>query len=333
MNRAVYLSALLFSMLVIYCGTDYTEEGKKAYNNGNYSDAIKYFTMAKKADSTIHEYDEMLSSSYFRRGQELYKTTRNLKAFSANFLEGKKLLPANPSQEFTRQYVKVYVELASAYAMAKGKNEEEKDNNFDQALSAVKEAIAIDSTYAPAESLLVSLKEEHFQGLIDKAKELYNKAGRTRNYDLYFSAEYYLKEAEKFEKNNPQIKNLLQQITRQTLPVLNYREDISMAVAGITRERKALVMNVSIKNYSDKAVNLLVSNFTLVDTDGNNYYINEQEMKKRELFGETCIADTILNGAHPMETGLLAFNAPKEIEIDYIAYQLNGSKSVRKYFR
>jgi len=333
MNRAVYLSALLFSMMVVYCGTDYAEEGRKAYNNGNYSDAIKYFTMAKKADSTIHEVDEMLSSSYFRRGQELYKTTRNLKAFSANFLEGKKFLPANLSQKFTRQYVKVYVELASAYAMTKGKNEEENDNNFDQALSAVKEAIALDSTYAPAESLLVSLKEEHFQGLIDKAKDLYNKAGRTRNYDLYFSAEYYLKEAEKFEKNNSQIKNLLQQITRQTLPVHNYREDISMAVAGITRERKALVMNVSIKNYSDKTVNLLVSNFTLVDTDGNNYFINEQEMKKREMFGEACIADTILNSAHPMETGLLAFDAPKEIEIEYIAYQLNGSKSVRKYFR
>jgi len=317
----------------MYCGTDYAEEGRKAYNNGNYSDAIKYLNLAMKADSTSDEFDEMISLSYFKRGQELYKTTRNLKAFNANFFEGKKFLPAQPSQEFTRQYVQIYVELASAYATAKGKNEQERDDNFDQALSAVKEAIAIDSTYTPAESLLVSLKEEHFQGLIDKAKELFNKAGRTRNYDLYFSAEYYLKEAEKFEKNNQQINTLLQQITRQTLPVLNYREDISMAVAGITRERKALVMNVSIKNYSEKPVNLMVKKFILVDTDGNNYYINEQEMKKRELFGETCIADTILNGSHPMETGLIAFDAPKEIEIEYIAYQLNGSKTVRKYFR
>ena len=333
MKRAVILSVVLLCIMVISCGTDYAEEGRKAYNTGNYSEAIKFLEMAIKEDSTNHTFDEMISLSYFNRGQELYKTTRNVKAFSANFSEGKKFLPANPSETFTRQYVKIYVSLASAYAAVKGKNEEEKDYYFDQALSTVKEAITMDSTYLPAESLLVALKEEHFQGLIDKGNDLYNKARRTKNYDLFYSAEYYLKEAQKFEADNAQINNLLQKITIQTLPVLNYRDDLSIAVAGVTRERKALVMNVSIKNYSNKPLNLLVNNFTLVDTDGNNYYINEHEMKKRMLFGESCIADTILNGSHPMESGLIAFDAPQEVEIKYISYQIDKHKSARKFFR
>ena len=333
MKKAVYLAVLMICVILFSCGQDYAAEGTKAFQNGNYSDAIKFLTKALQEDSTNQAYNEMISLSYFSRGEELYKSTRNLKSFSGNFVEGQKFIPTDPSEAFNRQYAGFYVNLASAYASVRTKTEEEKDYYFDQALTSVKNVLLLDSTNTAAESLLVSLKDSHFQGLIDKGRDFYNKARRTKNYDLYFSAEYYLKEAQAFEADNTQINDLLKKITAQTLPVLNYREDVSIAVAGITRERKALIMNLSIKNYTNSMVKLLLNNFSLVDIRGQSYNVNQHEMKKRELFGETCIADTILTANHPMATGLIAFDAPQEVEIEYVNYQISSQKSARKYFR
>jgi hypothetical protein len=333
MKKVILLVFIFCGMMIFSCGKDFAAEGMEAYNDGNYSDAIKLLSQALAEDSTNLAFKEKVCLSYFYRGEELYLTTKNVKTFSANFTEGQKFLPANPTDAFIKEYANQYVKLASAYASVKVKTEEEKDYYFDQALTTVKEVINLDSSNTEAQNLIVSLKESHFQGLIDKGKDLYNKARRTKNYDLFFSAEYYLKEAKKFEANNPQINDLLQKITAQTLPALNYREEVSIAVAGITHERKALIMNLSIKNYSEKPVNLLINNFTLVDTQGKDYFVNEHEMKKRELFGETCISDTILNNSHPMETGLIAFDVPDGVKIKYVNYQLNPQKSARKYFQ
>ena len=327
-----YMLLVILSYFLLYCGADYAAEGTMAFVKKDYSETIRLLTLAQREDSTNHSYNEKICISYLYRGEELYVRTRNLKAFDGNFKKAQGYLPAKPSKEFEKIYCDMHVSLAKAYITSKASSKDEKELNIEQGLNAVKAALTIDSTNVIADSLLVSLKNDHFQGLIDKGKNLYNKARRTRNPDLYFTAEYYLKEAQIFESDNQQINSLLQKITQQTLPVLNYREGISMAIAGVTRERKAIIMNLSIKNYTSIPMNLVLENFTLVDNQGEVYQVNEHEMRKRELFGEECLADTVLNSSNPGLSGIIAFDAPTDIKIAYVNYKIGQNRVSRKYF-
>lgn len=327
-----YPVLIILAISAIYCGSDLIEEGKKAYSEGDYTQAIRLLTEAQKDDSTNRSYNDIIFLSYLYRGEELYHKTSNVDAFEGNFEKAKEYLPANPTVEFKVKYSKMLLSLAKAYYKDKPGTDLEKEENFESAFSRVKQAIILDSTNSSADSMLAQLKIDHFQGLVDKGENLYNKAGRTGNADLYYTAEYYLKEALEFEPENQKILNLLNKIVQKTLPVLNYREDVSLAVAGLTRERKAISMTLSVKNYTNKPVSINLTNFKLVDREGNSYNVSEDEMQKIELFGETCIKNSILNQANPSIEGVIAFDAPKDAKLAYINYRINNSKFARKYF-
>ena len=332
MKQFKYYIFLAGCLLVIQCGVDVVEEGKKAYADGDYSQAIKRLTEAREKDSTNTIINEMIFLSYLYRGEELFKRTNNVDALVGNFELASKYLPQEPTVHFNKMYSKKLLSLANAYLSARAATEEEKDLFFDKAVNIVKQSLYIDSTNTVADSLLDKMKNDHFQNLIDKGKNLYDKARRTGNADLYFTAEYYLKEAMQFETDNTQIYNLMQKIRRKTLPVLNYREDVSLAVAGIKRERKAVVMTLSIKNYTSQPISLLLNNLKLVGRNGSSYRIHEEEIKKRELFGETAIKNSVLNIDNPSTLGIIAFDAPRDIKIAYIQYQIDKKRFARKYF-
>jgi hypothetical protein len=333
MKYLQYILFILFTLFLINCGTDYAEEGKKAFENDDYSEAIKLLNLALKEDTTNHSYNEMICISYLKRGKELFERTRNLKALDGNFEEAKKYIPENKSQQFEDFYVEMHVYLAEAYIKTRAANEDERETYFENALNAVQSALELDSSNIKADSLLIALKELNFQRLIDKGQSLYNKARRTRNPDLYFMAEYYLKEARKFEATNATINGLLSKITQNTLPVLNYREGISLAISGVTRERKGIIMNLSIKNYTTKMFKMSLDKFILVDTEGQNYPVDRREMRKRELFGETCLADTVLNSSNPSASGIIAFDAPSDIDILSVNYKIDSKRTAKKFFR
>jgi len=332
MRFLTYFLLMILTISLIHCGADLVEEGKKAYSAGDYTQAIKLLTQAQKEDSTNRSYDDMIFLAYLYRGEEIYQKTRNLDAFKGNFQKSKKYLPEIPSDELKKIYSSMTLKLAIAFYNTKGRTEAENDYNFDSSLQLVKQALTIDSTNTSADSMLAELKTAHFQGLIDKGENLYKKAGRTRNADLYFTAEYYLKEALQFEPDNQKILVLLNNIVAKTLPVLNYREGISMAVAGLKPERKSISMTLSIKNYTDKPVSFNLNNVSLVDKDGNTYNVSEEEMKKIELFGETCITNGTLNETNPSLEGIIAFDAPPDVKIAYIESRMSHNNTVRKYF-
>ena len=316
----------------MHCGVDLFEEGKKAFAAGDYTQTINLLTKAQKEDSTNRSYDEIIFLAYLYRGEEVYNKTRNVKAFDGNLRKAKKYLPQDYSADFKSQYGRMLLSLAKAYYGAKPETEIEKEAYFENALHLVQEVMKLDSTNNSADSMLAVLKTDHFQELIDKGEKLYKKAGRTGNADLYFTAEYYLKEAQSFEPDNSKIQNLLNKIVQKTLPVLNYREEVSMAVAGINRERKAIIMTISIKNYTNKPVPLSINQFNLVDKGGTKYTVNEEEMKKIELFGESCIKNTVLDQTNPATKGLIAFSAPTNANLAYVNYQTNNGRVIRKYF-
>ena len=326
------LSLIILVFSSFYCGVDLVEEGRKSFSNGDYTQAINYLTEAQKEDSIDRSNDNLIFLAYLYRGEELYQKTRNVKAFEGNFTEAQKYYPQNPTAEFNNKFVTMILSLANAYHETKPRNAEEQELYFENALKRVKQALVLDTTNTAADSMLALLKTEQFQNLVDKGENYFNRAGKTGNADLYFTAKYYLKEALEFEPDNKKINNLLEKIVQKTLPVLNYREGVSMAVAGFSRERKAIIMTISIKNYTTDPVSLNLNNFNLVDNDGNKFYVNEDEMKKRELFGEACIKNTILNQNNPSIEGIIAFNAPSDVNLDYINYTIDRTNFSRKYF-
>jgi len=332
-RRFTYLIAVVLAFSSIYCGEDLVEKGKKAYSDGDYTQAIKILTEAQKENPIDHTFDHLICLAYLYRGEELYQTTRNLKAFNGNFDKARNFLPINPTEKFNKEYATMLLSMAKAYYSAKPRNEEEKELYHEYTLDWVKQAMAIDSTNNDADSMLAQLKVDSFQSLVDQGEGLYKKAGRTGNADLYFKAEYYLKEAREFEPDNKKINSLLSKIVQKTLPVLNYRDDVSLAIGGFSRERKAIIMTLSIKNYTAKSLSLNLTNFKLVDIEGNKYDVNEDEMRKKELFGEICIKNAVLNQENPSVKGIIAFTAPKDIKMAYVNYQLSSNKFVRKYFQ
>jgi alkyl sulfatase BDS1-like metallo-beta-lactamase superfamily hydrolase len=274
----------------------------------------------------------MICLSYLNRGEELYKKTNNLEAFSGNFDKGNNYFPKYPSSEFKNKYSNILVTLANAHLNTRVKSETEKEAHFEKAVDLVRKAIFLDTTNTSAKELMAQLKQDYFQSLIDKGKKYYSKAGKTKNADLYFTAEYYLKDAQKFEADNAEIQSYLNKIKQKTLPVLNYREGVSLAIGGISRERKAIIIKIIIKNYTAQSVNIRLENFKLVDLKGNIYRYYEQEMQNRELFGETLVSNTKLTAANPSMSGIIAFEAPKDVKLNFLECKIDAKKSAKKYF-
>jgi len=163
MRPLTFFILIILTLSSIFCGVDLIEEGKKAFLNGDYTQAINFLSEAQEEDSSNHTYNDLICLAYLYRGEELYNKTRNVKAFDGNFAEAKKYLPHHPTLEFNKKFGKMLLSLARAYHTTKPKNDEEKEFNFENAVKRVKQAIAIDSTNQDAHSMLAQLKKDHFQ--------------------------------------------------------------------------------------------------------------------------------------------------------------------------
>ena len=125
MKRLQFFIFFLGCLFAFQCGSDPAEEGRKLFENGDYTQAIKLLTEAKQEDSTNKAIDEMICLAYLYRGEELFEKTKNVKAFNGNFEQANNYLPKEPSAEFTRQYNELQLALANAYLNTKAKNQEE----------------------------------------------------------------------------------------------------------------------------------------------------------------------------------------------------------------
>ena len=222
--------------------------------------------------------------------------------------------------------------IGQAYNAAKPKNDGEKEDFFSKAVNSLKESLIQDSTNTEAATLLSEIKQNKFQGLIDKGKEFYQKGVNTGNVNYYFTAEYYLKQAMEFESANKEILTYLKKVEKKTLSVLNYRDGLSIAILKREYQKDDLVIYIAIRNYLNEKVDLNLSNFKLVDKNGESHTIYAKGMKVQELFGLKVLPDTTLSSNHPEIDGILVFNLPEKPELAYLSYQIKKNQEARKYF-
>lgn len=223
-------------------------------------------------------------------------------------------------------------ELGKAYSVSKPKNELEEDEYYTNSLNMLYEAIYLDSTNQEAADLVVKIKDKNFNKLLDTANKYYDRATKTGKVDLVLTSEYYLKQAAEYKPNDPGVVNLFKKIKKKTLAVLNYRDGISIAVAKYGPEKDGIVMNLTIKNYLAKPVNLELGKLMLIARDGTPYGIDEEAMRVRDLFGESVMKNVTLDDNNPYTDGKIVFDAPQDTKIAYLSYRIGRRQESRKYF-
>ncbi|MCK5032204.1 MAG: hypothetical protein KAS18_01190 [Calditrichia bacterium] len=333
MKNFQFILSAIISILLLHCGSpDFEAEAEKAMQNANYSEALKLWEKAKQQENYDESNNQKIALAYMLKGQELYNKTRNVRSFVGNFEIGQSFIPEETTPEFKKQYSQILFSLGKAYNTAKPKNTVEKEDFFSLSINRLKEALLQDSTNSEADQLLTEIKQNYFQGLIDKGKESYKKGVRTGNVNLYFTAEYYLKQAMEFESANKEILSYLKKVEAKTLSVLNYRDGLAMAVLKQEYQKDDLLIYVVIKNYLAESVSLKLSNFKLVDKTGESHSIYSKGMKVQELFGGRVLSDSTLAPNQPEIDGLLVFNLPEKPKLHYLSYQIKKNKESKKYF-
>jgi hypothetical protein len=313
-----------------YCGSDSGVEGEKAFNDANYTLAIKYFLEARKQDPVNKQnFDEKIALSYMYRGKSLYETSHNVKSFSGNFEKSLEYIPLTPSEEFKKEYSKVLFALGSAYQQTNPENEIQKDDYLNKSIQYLEDALYNDQNNSSADSLLVKIKADNFQKMLNKGNDFYTKAGKTKNSDHYITAEYYFQRAADFDIYNKEAKKMLSETRKKTLSILNNREDFAMAVADMNRQSQSLILDLTIKNYATTPVSVNVKNFELIDTNGNTHPVDENMMESK--FREKCMKNQNLAELKSAD-GIIVFTIPSNVPIDYLGYRLNEEETVKKYF-
>ncbi len=320
----------LLSLTAFNCGSDPAVEGEKAFQSANYMLAIKHYIEAKKENpDNKNAFDEKIAISYMLRGQELYNRTKNVKSFSGNFEKALDYIPDNPSADFNQQYSEVLYSIANAYMNARPENEIQKEEYLNKTLNYLEDALVNDENNSNASELLDKIKSDNFQKMLNKGKDFYSKAGRTKNNDYYINAEYYFQRAAYFDIHNKDAEKMLSKTRKKTLSILNNRDDLAMAVADMSRQSQNLILDLTIKNYATSPITLDIKNFEIVDVNGNSYKINEQMMN--EKFKDKKLKNQKLAELKLAE-GYIVFSIPKKAKIDYMGYQLSEEETAKKYF-
>lgn len=318
------------SFVTIHCGSDPAVEGDKAFESANYNLAIKHFLEARKSNPAEKQtYDEKIALSYMLKGKSLYEKSRNIKSFSGNFEKSLEYIPEEPSEYFKKEYSKVLFAMGNGYQQARPENEIQKEDYLNKSFGYLEEAIYYDENNSSADSLLAKIKADNFKKMLNKGKDFYTKAGKTKNSDHYITAEYYFQRAAYFDIHNNEAQKMLSKTRKKTLSVLNYREDFAMAVADMSRQSKSLIVDLTIKNYATSPVSIAIDNFEIVDLDGNTYPLDKNMMKtkfkgkslKNQKLAELKFAD-----------GIIVFSISSKVPIDYLGYRLNEDETIKKYF-
>ncbi len=320
----------IFSLSLFHCGGNPSEDAEAAFQSGNYKKAIQLFGEARKQDPKNQSYNEKIALSFMKRGQDFYQRNKNIQSFTGNFEKATEYIPENPSAEFKKSYSEMLFVLGEAFISSKPQNEIQKEEFLNNAITNLEEALFQDDTNVKADSLMEKIKADNFQKMLDKGKDFYQKANKQKNYDMYFSAEYYFKKAAYFDLYNEEVKKLLSATRKKTLSVLNYRDDLSLAIAESKRQKGKMILDIRIKNYLPDPVEVNIENFEVFDLEGNAYSVDTAWMSKN--LGKNGMKNTTLDQNKTFVDGIIAITIPDKIKAEYLSYKIEDSKDSRKYF-
>jgi len=323
-----YTFLLICAFLNLYCGSNPGDEAEKAFQSGNYSMALKLLLEAKAKNPQDQSLNEKITLAYMYRGQELYQKSNNIKSFSGNYDKAITYIPENPGEEFKKTYSKLLFSLAQGYVNSKPQNDIEKEDFLNKAISYMEDAMYHDQNNTSAESLLTKVKTDNFQKMLDRGKELFSQAEKQKNYDLYFTVEYYFKKANEFDIYNAEAKKLLSKTREKTLTLLNVKDDLAIAIGEYANKSGELIIVVVLRNYLTEPININLDNFVLADLEGNTYSLDKNTMDSK--YASTRLKSGNLPPGD--REGWLVYKVPAGVKLEYLGYKLDSGQVLKKYF-
>jgi hypothetical protein len=323
------ITAAIVIILFIACGSDPIVEGEKAFQAEQFTQAAKFFAEAKKKDPSNTLMDEKIALCLMRHGEKLYEKAKNIKALSGNFEKGMEKIPEKTSAEFKKEYSRLLFVLGKAYNDAKPENDIQKSEYLENTLNYLDQALYEYENNTAAEELLQSVQEANFEKMFTKGKELFEKGKKTKNFNLYLNAEYYLNQANKFASDNTEVSKLLSKVRAEAISVPNISGEMGFAIADISREPNSIILLVYLQNYLSDPATIDPKNFELMDMDGNTYPLDPETMAK--LDAKLLLKTKKIKELEVAE-GIIAFKAAKSVKLEYIGYFLDSGKNIKKYF-
>ncbi len=258
---------MLLVILLSGCSKTPVEKGDEAFAQGRYAEAIRAYLEATKEQPENPALKEKIATAYFKQGEKLFQMRKVLKAFEARVELGAKYVPEQPSEQMRKTLSQVYYALAMAYKNTPPENPYQKKTYFDKTLSYLEKAIRFDENNNEARQALQSFQNEHFQEMLDKGIDRYNK-GKVDETN-YILADYYLTNANKFKPGDPQVQKYLRLARKKALNILDPGQRIPLAITDQLKKDQYLAFYVVVHNIDLPKIAFDASNFYLISDEGS----------------------------------------------------------------
>ncbi len=323
------LSIIIIFILLYACGGSEMEQGDKSYASGNYAMAINHYLKFKKDHANDSLVSQKLALAYFQKGKELYQKSKNIKSFAGNFAKAERHVDSpQDDPAFNKTYSTLLYDLAMAYHNSSPENEVQKEQYFTNTLDYLNLALEFDDGNEQAENALQKIYDENFEAMFNKGVDLYKRARRERNNDLYTSAEYYLTRADHFNPGDPKTEEYLSKVRQKTLSILKNSGPVSFCVVGYKKEKGYFLTDITASNFSRNTMEIDPRLFQLELDDGSLITIDDQ---KTADFNNALTEKKSIE-PRKMLDGVLAFKIPARTKVLAMIYTNHDGQQVRKYF-
>jgi len=316
MKRLVIIYAFLVSaLLFIGCGKGLMESGDEAFEQKNYTDALKYYLEAAKEFPDDVSLKEKIAISYFREGESFYEKRRVIKAFEARVKNGMKFVPENPSPNMVFEVSQIHLKLAFAYKQTKAENPYQKKKYLDNALDFIEKSLAYDSSNTDAHAALAEFKEEHFTSLKEKGLTAYNKGAQDPL--QFIAADYYLTQSIKLDPENQEAKKYLTLARQKALNLLDPGMNVPIAVTDRMENDQYIAFLVVVYNLLPENLYVTAEHLYLVKKDGTAI-----RGKTSGMFTTALQSKSLANGQEM--AGVVAFPLPEDKNFARLEFRKDG---------
>ncbi len=316
MIRYFFTGAFILMILgVIGCGKGPVESGDEAFEQRNYSEALKFYLQAVKEQNADDVLKEKIAISYFREGELFYEKRQVIKAFEARIKTAMQYVPAEPSAELQRALSDVYLKLADAYKSARPENPYQQRNFFDKAVENFEKSLAYDSTNSEAREAMFQFREEHFNSIMEKGVAAYKKG--TKDPLQYIAADHYLTNALKLDPENPEAAKYRTLARKKALNLLDPGLEVPIAVTDEMENNEYVAFLVVVYNLLPDHLYVSAGNFVLVKENGTELFGKTSGMFSTPLEGKT-----IANGQET--AGVVAFPISEDKKYARLEFRKNS---------
>jgi tetratricopeptide (TPR) repeat protein len=316
MKYQFFIGAFItFIFLLSGCSKGLMESGDEAFQQQNYTEALKYYLEAAKESPNDPALKEKIVLSYFRDGEIFFEKRQSVKGFEARVKSGLEYLPENPSLEVLKAAGDVHVMLAIAYKISKADNPFQQKKNFDSALEYLEKALEYDPANSDANQAMRRFKEENFNEIFEKGMAAYKKG----NSDplQYITADHYLTNATFLDPDHSEAAKYLSLARKKALNILDPGLTVPIAITDQMENTDYIAYLVVIYNLLPENLSVSAGNLYLIKKDGK-----EIRGKTSGQFSTPLVDKTIANGEET--AGVVAFPLPADRNFARLEFRKDG---------